>query len=273
LKLFGERIMSRDPDRQTAEIQIRIAIMNRFSALGRAEIEAIARKVTGKGIVRPINDLRNNAQPRPRFDRRAGRASQLLSLVRDKRSQALGIRRTLWHDPAVLGEVSAERVDGLAALLDEQLPDPEDAGSLRFLADHLGASGIILLPPDEGLQIGGLDEPDVMAQPGQFPPPPAPPEMRAPAGLHRHQTVRQLAEELRPSELLAQNHAASGVSTVDLEHILREIQTPIHTRRTPQRRGARLLPARRKPELGRRAGPMPTGSGGENPGSALRRSA
>ena len=42
LKLFGERIMSRDPDRQTAEIQIRIAIMNRFSALGRAEIEAVA---------------------------------------------------------------------------------------------------------------------------------------------------------------------------------------------------------------------------------------
>ncbi|MBB3988319.1 hypothetical protein GGQ68_004676 [Sagittula marina] len=42
LKLFGERIMSRDPDRQTAEIQIRIAIMNRFYALGRAEIEAIA---------------------------------------------------------------------------------------------------------------------------------------------------------------------------------------------------------------------------------------
>lgn len=41
LKLFGERIMSRDPDRQTAEIQIRIAIMNRFSALGRAEIKAI----------------------------------------------------------------------------------------------------------------------------------------------------------------------------------------------------------------------------------------
>ena len=41
LKLFGERIMSRDLDRQTAEIQTRIAIMNRFSAIGRAEIEAI----------------------------------------------------------------------------------------------------------------------------------------------------------------------------------------------------------------------------------------
>ena len=42
LKLLGDRIMSRDPDRQTAEIQIRIAIMNRCSALGRADIEAIA---------------------------------------------------------------------------------------------------------------------------------------------------------------------------------------------------------------------------------------
>ncbi len=41
LKLFGERIMSRDPDRQTAEIQIRIAIMNRFSAPGAAEIESV----------------------------------------------------------------------------------------------------------------------------------------------------------------------------------------------------------------------------------------
>ena len=38
LKAFGERISARDPDRQTAEIQIRIALMNRFSALGTAEI-------------------------------------------------------------------------------------------------------------------------------------------------------------------------------------------------------------------------------------------
>jgi hypothetical protein len=38
LKAFGERIAARDPDHQTAEIQIRIALMNRFSALGTAEI-------------------------------------------------------------------------------------------------------------------------------------------------------------------------------------------------------------------------------------------
>ena len=42
LKSFGEKIAARDPDRQTAEIHIRIALMNRFSALGQAEIERVA---------------------------------------------------------------------------------------------------------------------------------------------------------------------------------------------------------------------------------------
>lgn len=40
LKLFGKRIMSRDPHRQTAVIQIRITIMNRCPALRRAETVA-----------------------------------------------------------------------------------------------------------------------------------------------------------------------------------------------------------------------------------------
>ena len=38
LKAFGERIAARDPNRQTAEIQIRIAVMNRIPAPGTAEI-------------------------------------------------------------------------------------------------------------------------------------------------------------------------------------------------------------------------------------------
>ena len=42
LKAFGDRIASRDPDRQTAEIHTRIALMNRFSALGQAEIVRVA---------------------------------------------------------------------------------------------------------------------------------------------------------------------------------------------------------------------------------------
>lgn len=38
LKVFGGRIAARHPDNQTAEIQIRIALINRFSELGTAEI-------------------------------------------------------------------------------------------------------------------------------------------------------------------------------------------------------------------------------------------
>ena len=38
LKAFGERISARDPDRQTAKIQICVALINRFNALGTAEI-------------------------------------------------------------------------------------------------------------------------------------------------------------------------------------------------------------------------------------------
>jgi hypothetical protein len=34
MKLLGQKLMSRDFDRQTAEIQVRIAILNRFTALG-----------------------------------------------------------------------------------------------------------------------------------------------------------------------------------------------------------------------------------------------
>jgi hypothetical protein len=38
LNPFGERIAARDPGGQTAEIQTSIAVMNRFSALGTANI-------------------------------------------------------------------------------------------------------------------------------------------------------------------------------------------------------------------------------------------
>ncbi|OJH43711.1 hypothetical protein IE00_15610 [Paracoccus sp. SM22M-07] len=42
LKSFGERIAARDPERQTAEIHIHMALMSRFNALGTAEIERVA---------------------------------------------------------------------------------------------------------------------------------------------------------------------------------------------------------------------------------------
>lgn len=38
LKSFGEHIAARDPDRQTAEIHIHLALVNRFNALGTADV-------------------------------------------------------------------------------------------------------------------------------------------------------------------------------------------------------------------------------------------
>ena len=42
LKAFGARIAARHADSQTAEIQIRVALINRFNALGTAEIVRMA---------------------------------------------------------------------------------------------------------------------------------------------------------------------------------------------------------------------------------------
>ncbi|MFV0292095.1 MAG: IS5/IS1182 family transposase, partial [Paracoccus sp. (in: a-proteobacteria)] len=42
MKAFGDRIAARDPDRQTAEIHIRVALINRFNALGTAKIVRVA---------------------------------------------------------------------------------------------------------------------------------------------------------------------------------------------------------------------------------------
>jgi hypothetical protein len=42
LKLLGERLMARTPDRQTAELQIRAALLNRFTQLGTPETTRVA---------------------------------------------------------------------------------------------------------------------------------------------------------------------------------------------------------------------------------------
>ena len=42
LKFFCEHIMARATDSQTVQIHIRVALMNRFNALGTAEIMRVA---------------------------------------------------------------------------------------------------------------------------------------------------------------------------------------------------------------------------------------
>jgi hypothetical protein len=41
IKLLGQFLMSRDFDRQVAEIQVRIAVLNRYTALGILVTEAV----------------------------------------------------------------------------------------------------------------------------------------------------------------------------------------------------------------------------------------
>jgi hypothetical protein len=42
VKAFGEHIAARDPDRQTAEIHISVGLINRFNALGTADVVCCA---------------------------------------------------------------------------------------------------------------------------------------------------------------------------------------------------------------------------------------
>jgi hypothetical protein len=47
--------------RQTAEIQVRVALINRFNALGTADIVSLAGRQRGKGLSCVGRELRNNA--------------------------------------------------------------------------------------------------------------------------------------------------------------------------------------------------------------------
>jgi hypothetical protein len=63
-KLLGERIMARDFDRQVAELQVRAAVLNRFTRLGtpRAHSTAGNRLVVryrAKGLSGPVSRRRN----------------------------------------------------------------------------------------------------------------------------------------------------------------------------------------------------------------------
>ena len=60
-KLLGERVVARDFDRQVAGLQIRAAILNRFTALGTPQSQRVGRLCSTKGITRPQADLCNRA--------------------------------------------------------------------------------------------------------------------------------------------------------------------------------------------------------------------
>lgn len=59
MKLLGQKLMARDPDRQIAELQLRVAVMNGFTALGIPVTEAVGYVCLGKGEPWSSPDLRN----------------------------------------------------------------------------------------------------------------------------------------------------------------------------------------------------------------------
>lgn len=60
-KLLGQRLTARDFDRQVAEIQIRVAVRNGFTALGIAVTKVVEKLRPGEGAVRLSADLCSRA--------------------------------------------------------------------------------------------------------------------------------------------------------------------------------------------------------------------
>lgn len=159
--------------------------------------------------------------------------------ILDDGDRLCGIRRSLRDDLPELGQMATQGVDGLRALPDQKLSDQKDhrcslglfalhgheahGRALCCFADRLCIGGIILLALDEGLDVGGRDEPHLVAQLADL----TAPEMRAATGFHRHDTRLQLAEEgqhLIPPQRLAQLRPTRGISPMDLKHILRQVE-------------------------------------------------
>jgi hypothetical protein len=60
-KLLGERVMARDFDRQVAELQVRAAVLNRFTRLGTPVTVPVLYNGLQMPLARPSLDLRNKA--------------------------------------------------------------------------------------------------------------------------------------------------------------------------------------------------------------------
>ena len=59
VKLLGQRLMARDFDRQVAEFQVRVAILNGYTALGIPVTKVVEKVCPAEGEVRPSADLCN----------------------------------------------------------------------------------------------------------------------------------------------------------------------------------------------------------------------
>ena len=89
VKLLGQRLSARDFERQVAEVQVRVAVLNGFTALGTPVTEAKGKVPPGKGNLWPSADLCNRVQAYP--------YNCLLFLIR-ARSERSSHQGNLQHD-------------------------------------------------------------------------------------------------------------------------------------------------------------------------------
>src|SRR5215217_3212935 len=151
-----------------------------------------------------------------------------------------GMDRPFGGDHPELGQVTAERVDGLGALANQQVSRAKHngcglrlltfhsheahGGALSGLADRLRIGHVILLPLDERLHVRRRDEADRVAELSDL----TPPVVGARASLQGHRAGRERGEEreeLAAAQLLAKDHRARAVGSVQLKDVLGEIQS------------------------------------------------
>ena len=64
VKLLGQRLKARDFNRQLVEFQVRVAVLNGFTALGIPVTKVMGQVCPGKAELRPSADLRNRVLAR-----------------------------------------------------------------------------------------------------------------------------------------------------------------------------------------------------------------
>src|SRR3954451_9335525 len=161
-------------------------------------------------------------------------------LILDRLFENFHIRRSLRGHDAVLRQMTPERVNQLRALPDQKIPRPEqhrarllplglnrDKAHRRptcSLSDRFRISCIVLLTLDEGFDIGGWDQSNLMPEI----PDGSPPVMRTPTGFQGDNAARLLGKEAKnffSGELFAEPNAAVGTGAMRLERPLCKIKT------------------------------------------------
>jgi hypothetical protein len=92
----------------------------------------------------------------------------------------------------------------------------------RCLGDGFGVRHVVLLPLHKRLHVNRRDQTNLVALGLNV----ARPTVRAGAGLHRHQAPRlgrQKGQKLNPGNLLAKSHRSISARSVDLKHMLRQV--------------------------------------------------